>query len=269
MENNILPLLNAILILNVLLCAFTGIISFWLFERYYRKSFVLAEQIEDIQHQQEIILLKASIEIREQAYKHISMELHDNISQILSLVKLNLNCITAQKNEHQDKLLEDAKMYLSKCISDISSFSKTLDSEVILSNGLMHAIAFEVYHLNKHFNDKIQLDIIGNNIELTKNEMVIIFRIIQEALNNIIKHSQATEAKIICEQKADSFHIQIKDNGKGFDVENIYDIKKSQFMSGLKNMHLRTQIIGGNLSIQSAPNKGTNIDLIISTIKNN
>lgn len=271
MEKTNLPwhILNAIILLNVTICFFNGILVLWLFESYYTKSFYLGEELKHLQYKQENIILRASMEIKEQAYSFISMELHDNIAQVLSLAKLNLNRLYKQEEPEQAQFLEDAKTYLTKSIVDLSEFSKTLDADTILSQGLEKAIEFEIEHYNKHFNNNIHFISNAPTSNLSNNESLIIFRIFQEALNNVIKHADASNVIISIDNTDYELKMTIQDNGKGFDVQQKYESKKDGFRSGLKNMKTRASLIGGTLTLQSDPTKGTTLNLILPLTQNN
>ena len=253
--------LNTLLVINILLLLYFGILFTIVLFKFYRNSFLISQKFAELQMCQENLLLQEGIEVREQTFQFVSMELHDNVSQVLSLAKLNLNRIFKQENMDQDALLQEAKAYISKSITDISSFSKTLDSETILSNGLLNAIKFEVDVLNKHFNNNIIFNQTGNPPFLDSKQEVIIFRIVQEALNNIVKHAKAKEIYLSFQNDGDVFLLSIKDNGVGFDLNKIRE--ESRFMCGLKNMKLRAGLAGGSLIFKSGLNSGTIVELKI------
>lgn len=255
--------LNAIIILNVFICVFFGALVLWLLESYYFKSYTLGETLEDLKCTQEQDMLRSGMEIREQAFKFISMELHDNISQVLSLAKLNLNRLFKQEDVLQESFLQDAKTYLTKSITDLSSFSKSLDADIILSHGLLKAIQFEIGVWNKHFDDNITLVQEGSPPSFEQYQSLILYRIFQEALNNIIKHAKATEVIVKCISTDDGFLLTLEDNGIGFDLENIYEDKKNNFMSGLKNMKIRATMIKGTLTIHPSSPSGTVLSVYI------
>ena len=94
---------------------------------------------------------------------------------------------------------------------------------------------------------------------------IVLFRIVQEVLNNALKHSKAKNLTIILQYSADSFTLKVNDNGKGFDLENINQKALSQAGAGLRNMQRRMELIGGECTISSEIGKGT--EVILSMIE--
>lgn len=235
----------------------------WVFISALNHNRYLKKKLKKVLRKQEQILLESSITIREQAFKYVSMELHDNVVQVLTIAKLNLNRISCLENEFEESLLQEAKAYLSRSISDLNSFSKGLDAEIVLSQGLFHAIQYEVNVWNKHLNNKIDFTQKGYPPEFEQREEIIIFRIVQEALHNIVKHAHANEVKLVCASEEPQFILTILDDGVGFDIHEIYQHNKSRLMSGLKNMRARAELIGGTLDFYSGYSKGTLLELKI------
>jgi signal transduction histidine kinase len=224
---------------------------------------LLQRDIEDLKFKQEKLLLQTEIEIQEQTFKFISMEIHDNITQVLSLAKLHLNCLELIKDFQNTDRLNKSKDLISKSLEDLSNLSKSLDSDIIESHGLIHSIQYEIERWKRFTDDNIELEIIGNVEFLNNRNELLIFRIIQEALNNIIKYAKASIITIRIEQIDSDLKISINDNGIGFDIEKIYENKKVGKMSGLKNMKQRAEILAGRLNIFSTPGSGSTIEAII------
>lgn len=253
--------LHTLLLINIFLLIYFGFLFTAVLFKFYRIADSLSKKLDELKTSQDSLMLQSGIEVREQTFQFVSMELHDNVAQVLSLAKLNLNRIFKQENEDQDALLQEAKSYIAQSISDISNFSKTLDAETILRHGLLNAIEFEVNVLNKHFKDQIQFTQSGNPPLLEPKKEVIIFRIVQEALNNIVKHAKAKEIILDYENKEDFFLLSIQDDGIGFDINKIQE--EPRFMCGLKNMKLRASLAGGSLMLRSGLNSGTIVELKI------
>jgi two-component system, NarL family, sensor kinase len=157
---------------------------------------------------------------------------------------------------------------ISKSLEDLSNLSKSLDSDIIESHGLVHAIQYEIEQWKKFTDDKIELEIIGNVDFLNNKNELLIFRIIQEALNNIIKYAKASIITIRIELNDTDLKISINDNGVGFDIEKIYENKTVGKMSGLKNMKQRAEILSGKLNIFSTPGNGSTIEATIPLYNN-
>jgi signal transduction histidine kinase len=230
---------------------------------YQKKQLQFIQEKEQFKILLEKEILEAQLEIQELTLKHISEEIHDNIGQTLSLAKLNLNTINLdQINSIEDKI-STSKELVSKAILDLRTLSKTLNTDTILSAGLLKAIEFEIAVLNKAGVFKTDLTIIGTPLKIYAQKELIIFRIFQEALNNIIKHSKAEFIHIEVDVAPQLLILTISDDGNGFvpDFEN-NDLKSG---SGLKNMRNRAELIGGSFEIESNFNRGTIIKVKIPT----
>ena len=212
-------------------------------------------------HQQE--LLKTKLEIQEQTYHNISEELHDNIGQVLSVIKLNVSTIDLDSgNEALNKLAESESL-LAKAIQDIRDVAKTLNTDFIEKIGLVEAIENQLRLLKKTGLYITELNVNGNVNTYDAQSELILFRIIQELLNNIVKHAESKNILIIMEYMVNKLIVTIKDDGKGF------DIKKHQRSStglGLRNIYNRIAIIKGTISFESEDQKGTTTTIEVPII---
>jgi signal transduction histidine kinase len=199
-------------------------------------------------------LLRTQIEIQEQTLKNISQEIHDNIGQSLSLAKLNLNTIDLQKTEAAIAKIESSRELVGKAIHDLRDLSKSLNTDSILSAGLIKAIELELSMVDRAGAFQTSLIVNGNHFPIDPKKELFLFRTIQEAVNNIIKHAQATTIKVIATFSDDNLTITINDNGNGFSFDSESD------GSGLRNMKSRVELIGGSLNIQTGP-EGTTITI--------
>jgi signal transduction histidine kinase len=224
---------------------------------FYRKKQVAHKNEKNLittQFQQE--LLRTQLEIQEQTLKNISQEIHDNIGQTLSLAKLNLNTIDLQKQNAQEKILS-SKDLVSKAIQDLRNLSRSLNTDSVLSSGLLKAIETELAIINHVGSFKTAFQTKGQTIRIDSKKELILFRIVQEAINNIIKHSAANSILVNLDFTNEHLKIEISDNGKGF--EAIPDSAEGQ---GLRNMKSRAELIGGNFNVASNSN-GTTITVTL------
>lgn len=202
-------------------------------------------------------LLQTQLEIKEQTLQQISTELHDNLGQIASLIKINLNTIQLSDPAKTEEKIEDTKDLTRRLITDLKSLSLSLGSENIIRAGLEKSIQAEVERLNKigHFTAIFSQE--GIPVLLDKDKAVILYRMVQESLNNIIKHSNAKNIHVLLKGEEKLFTLAVNDNGTGFNVNE----KMSNGGSGLHNLHNRAKLIGAQLSIQSSPEAGTIITI--------
>lgn len=203
-------------------------------------------------------LLQSKLEIQEQAFNEISRELHDNIGQQLSLAKLNLNTLKPATDTKDQEKIDTAKDLIGDTIYQIRSISKTLLGEKVSSIGIADAIKNETERLEKAEVFSISFYSEPPAFAINPHKEIILFRIVQEALNNITKHAAATRVQINLSYEEDILKILIQDNGKGFNLEQV-DVAGI----GLLNMRTRAQTIGASLQILSAEHIGTEIEITL------
>lgn len=198
-------------------------------------------------------IANTQIEIKEATLRNISWELHDNIGQLLSVAKIQLNHI-----EGQEEAINEVRHTLSKSIKELRALSKTSNPEFLEKINLVEALDLEINRFNRLNFIKGTLEIKGALFELNKNTNLIVFRIIQEFFSNAIKHSKATELATILDYTTDFLYISVSDNGIGFDVE-----KNQTEGIGLMNIKNRVKLINAESSLTSVINEGTQLTIKI------
>lgn len=241
-----------------------AIILFFVFFFYlliiqsHKRSIIHQKEMFDLKTQYEQTILQSQIEIQEQTFRNISQEIHDNIGQVLSLAKLNLNTIHPDTFTQKISLTEEL---LGKAINDLRDLSRSLHTEKIADIGLTDAIRHELALIEKTTQIHTSLSCENSDFQLSQEKTIIAFRMIQEVLHNILKHSKATEVNVLLECKEDQCSILVKDNGKGFDLKGL---KKTDSGIGLKSIQQRCKFIDAVCNIETAPGNGTIIQIIIS-----
>jgi signal transduction histidine kinase len=228
---------------------------------YQKKSiaFTSEKKLMETQFQQEILL--SQLEIQEQTLKNISQEIHDNIGQTLSLVKLNLNTIDMEKPAVIPQKVDNSKQLVGKAITDLRTLSKKLHSDSILAAGLLKAIEFELGLVEKSGVYQTSLTINGEPVTLDAQKELILFRIVQEAMNNIIKHAHASTIAISANFAHNHLQLLIDDNGNGFKLPlEQGDINRG---IGLRSMENRVKLLNGQFAIETALEKGTQIQISV------
>src|SRR5690606_11262907 len=134
-------------------------------------------------------LAKSQIEIQENTLKNIAWELHDNVRQLLSVANLQLNILGGKVPVELEEELNGTKSIITDTVQEIRSLSKVLNNDVVLKNGLIVSIEVEVNRLNRLGYLEASFEILGDPIPINNASSIIIFRIIQEALSNIIRHA--------------------------------------------------------------------------------
>jgi signal transduction histidine kinase len=220
-----------------------------------KKKFIQEKQLMQSHFQQQ--LLQSQLEMQEQTFNSISQEIHDNVGQILSLAKVQLNII--DQSETLDRtLLADAKESVSKAMTDLRDIAKSLNAERIQLSSLPEITAHELQRINRAGFMLTSLHTEGQEQPMQEQKKLIIFRILQEALQNILKHSKAKNIDVFFCYETNHLKIEIADNGTGFDKELI--TKKDGL--GLQNIISRAALIGGKADIKSITNEGTCITII-------
>ena len=250
------------IIISVLLILALVVFITMIIYRYQQKQNAYFKDIEALKTSHQNTLLQSQLEIQEQTLQNISREIHDNIGQKLTLAKLHLNTLTYTDTSKTILQVNDSVTMIGEAINDLSDISHSMSSEIILNNGLIKALEFEAAQLTKLDKYKIIFSITGNPIFMDANTELVLFRIAQEALNNIIKHSDATAIDIELHYNSVLLTMTINDNGKGFNAD------EKGFGTGLLNMKKRTDMLKGNLRISSTPEICTEIKIEIPLHEN-
>lgn len=203
---------------------------------------------EKIKRQQEIA--QAVIDAQEKERESLGRELHDNISQVLTTARLYLTC-AKDTPAIQEDMIKRSVDTITSAIEEIRRLSKsmieTFHKEVGLEFSLNDLI--EKVRLAQPFTISLYFDVPGEQ-QLDDKLKMTIFRIVQEQLNNTVKHANASEVMISIVQKIRQLQITIADNGKGFDTAQI---RKG---IGITNIISRTELFNGRVKIESSPGKG-------------
>ena len=225
-----------------------------------QNSMLLKEQ--KLRNEYEETILQTQLEIQEQTLKTISEEIHDNIGQALSLAKLKLNTLKYDQPDQLVEKINDSRELVSKAIRDLRDLSRSLNTDSIASMGLVRAIELELELFRKSgFETTLYTE--GEIRKMEPQQELILFRIVQESLNNIIKHAEARTIRVTALYTATELDVQVEDDGKGADPEQL-DMEGNSFKSlGLRNMYNRARMIGGTFTIHSVPGNGTIIKLNI------
>lgn len=243
-ENKLVIIFTFTLLIIVLTMIFVYVIFI-----QKKTRLLIAQKEKDMRFEKE--LATSQIEMKEQTLNYIGQELHDDLGQKLSVVRLRQNQLIAKMKDSEKEELVELNELLGECIQDIRDLSKTLITEQVIHFGLIESLEREISKIQKLRLLKIELITQKHDIDIMPKHGLILFRIIQESINNILKHSKAKNVSIKIEDDHEKLDILISDNGKGFNT----NLKKDG--SGLKNMELRAKIIHAEFSIQSEPDKGT------------
>ena len=201
----------------------------------------------EIRHQQ---ITEAVITGQEKERKELGEELHDNINQILASTKLYIECALKDNNPRKD-LIEESKMLLEKAMTEIRNLSKSLLPPSLGEIGLLQALEELVDNIKQVNQLLISIEWNDTNEdEISSKLKLTIFRIVQEQLNNVIKHAEAEKVIISIKKEEHQLILSIKDNGLGFNTS----LKKNGV--GLRNISSRADVNKGSVSVISQPGEG-------------
>jgi signal transduction histidine kinase len=196
-------------------------------------------------------LLHAQLESQEHTFKTLSQELHDNIGQVLSLAKLNISVYEMNQEGAANSHITETKALLNNAINDLRDISRMLHSDYVKEKPLEDSIKHELDALEHTRQFATDFLVQGTEFPISAERRLILFRIMQECLSNIVRHAAATQVSVSIAYREQDVHICITDNGVGFDLA-----ATSQGI-GIRNMNNRSQMIGAQMKIDSAPGKGT------------
>jgi len=253
-KSNFLQTMDTKIILVLLATAFVFLLLIFLINfilSYQKKTIAFTKEKELMQTQFDQTLLQSQIEVQEATFSILAKELHDNIGQLLSSSKMLLG-ITQRNFSNAPETLTIAEETLGKAITELRSLSKSLDKEWLEQFDLIDNLTTEIKRINAGLVLEIHFSHPGK-LSLTVEEQIILFRIIQEALQNAIKHSEAKNIGIEIETKAENIIIVITDDGKGF--EPLYNNGL-----GMRNMKQRTKLLGGHIT-WNKPENGSSITI--------
>ena len=204
----------------------------------------------EIKHQQH--LLEASVESQERERQRIASDLHDGLGSLLSAIRLR---VLRGSTEDPKKQAEETAALISQGIDTVRRISHGLLPATLKTLGLRAALA-----------ELTDLMTFGGSIEMTFKEKgepvrmesareLALFRVVQELVNNTIKHAEASEINLRVDWQSDRMQLVFKDNGKGFDVT------AASGGLGLMNIETRTNILSGDLKVESAPGEGSTFSI--------
>jgi signal transduction histidine kinase len=263
MQNNISEITLVLIAGSFIVLLLAVVIIFSLFTNQKRK-FRHQQQLEEQKKIFEQEILKAQMEIQAQTFETISHELHDNVSNTLSVALLNINLINGSNEESAERLNESKKLIL-EAKNAVKDFSWSINPENISRAGLASSLKQLAEKFSKLKLLNVHYEITGEEFQLESSKQIIIYRIVQESLSNILKHADSDSVFLRIEFAKPGFKIVIQDNGSGFDVKEklANDIRGN----GLKNMTSRARMINAQLDIDSTPGKGTTTVLSYPAVK--
>lgn len=241
--------------LLIALSIFSALIILLFYSYYRRYKLKKEKELQAAIFKEQELASKAILEAEENERKRIATELHDGVGQLMSAAKMNLSAIETElpfANPSQHHAYVKALNLVDESCKEVRAVSHAMMPNALLKAGLGTALKEFVNQIDSRV---IKLDLYTEGLEqrLETNIETVLYRVIQECVNNVIKHAQATHLDISIIRDKNGVDVTIEDNGKGFDVAN-----KNNFEGiGLKNIQTRVQYLKGTVEWHSAPGKGT------------
>jgi two-component system sensor histidine kinase UhpB len=200
--------------------------------------------------------------IREEERTVVAREIHDELGQVLTAIKMDLSWLNKRMPEKQDLLFKKTKSMselIDSTIQTVQRISSQLRPGLLDDIGILAAIEWQAEEFKKRTGIACELSVSSQDITLDSERSTAIFRIFQETLTNITRHANATKVKVNLLKKGNRLELKIKDNGKGISKEKISDPQSL----GLVGIQERVHFLGGTVTIKGIQGKGTTIAISI------
>ncbi len=229
------------------------VLSAWLF--YQRHQAQQKGLLQQEIFKQQSIAMQGILEAEEKERKRIASDLHDGVGQLMSAAWLNLQAFKEQINltdETHQQLFDKSVALVDESCKEVRSVSHNMMPNALLQKGLINAVREFIHQVSsKKLSINLQTD--GLHKPIPSHVEMVLYRVIQESVNNVIKHAAANNLDISINQETDGVDVMIEDNGKGFDPINL----KNKDGIGLSNIKNRVQYLKGKVEWNSAPDEGT------------
>jgi two-component system NarL family sensor kinase len=242
---------------TVIILVLTGLIVISLFidqKRKYRHRQEKSEMKNNFDQE----LLRSHLEIQTQAFESISRELHDNVGTLISIAMVHIRSLAAPLHKSEELKITEAESLLNEAMTTLKDISLSINPENISLLGWQRSFIAELERVRKTNLFTIHYEEEGAPFSIELRKQIIIFRILQETLNNILKHSNGCHIYTKVHFSSPQLTISIKDDGKGFTSGQLQASPKG---SGMKNMVARAAMLPATLTIDSSPESGTAVTL--------
>jgi signal transduction histidine kinase len=206
----------------------------------------------------------AQLEIQEQTSLHIARELHDNINGYLILAKLNLNTSIPFLCDKTRPKAEDTLQLLDYSLEGIRTLSRSLNPEHMAFDNLVNMLEEYIGWIKKSRRYQVHFTVAGEQCDIEKQKEILLFRILQETISNILKHSHTNTINLSLLYSFDSLKCTISDNGIGFNIKEKPDEGEAiNSSSDLQNILRRAKLINAICDIKSSQESGTSISITV------
>lgn len=215
------------------------------------------------------LLSRRVLSAQEDERKRISRELHDVVAQMLTGIHVRLATLKVEAAAHNksfSRKISHTQRLVEKSVDVVHRFALELRPAVLDDLGLIPALQAFMKRLAKETGLRASLTAFPGPDGLSSAQRTALYRVAQEALTNVVRHAQAGRVDVSLRRLPDAMWMQIRDDGRSFDVERTWRGRKSRSL-GLIGMRERVEMLGGSLSIDSAPGRGTTLQAQIPHLK--
>lgn len=245
---------------------FTGIgiivlitFAFLYFRQKAVKNRIIAQQrIRQLEEEKKLLAAKSLVEGQEEERKRIAREIHDGLGVLLSAAKMQFSTIGIASPETKP-LIEKASKMLEQASSDARKISHNMMPGLLTKLGLYEAVEDLFDKISETESLHVNTDISEDMKRLPENKEIMVYRIIQEIVNNTLKHSEAKSLRLSMQMHEDQLQIEYSDDGKGFDYDRMLDSKSI----GLSSIQSRINFLNGKMKVHTSPGKGAAYNFLI------
>ena len=249
---------------SVFLLVFTAFSWFYFHKNKklsHQKEINYQQQLKELKQSQLLDSAKAIISGEENERKRVAQDLHDGLGGILADIKMNISRIN-ETNGNVNYNLEQVQEKVDYSMTELRRIARNMMPESLLKFGLDTALK-DICDLYRNPNIQIEYQSYHVDNKIPQQNQLVIYRIVQELLTNVIKHSKASSVLVQCSQNLNTFYLTVEDNGKGFNEDVVFN----EGGMGINNIKNRVSYLGGKIEINSTPNQGTTINIELDVTK--
>lgn len=251
-----------LIISTILIFLFGCAVVYFLF-LFQKRRYRHLQEVLELREAFSQTLLQSKLEIQEQTLDHISKELHANFSHLVSLININLSGILPESAGNTKESILETKSLAKQLLSELKALSASLNTDHIMHIGFSKALENELARIGTAKKYTITFTKTGQEYRLLPEHEIILFRLCQEVLNNIIKYAKAKTVTTILDYSAETFKLSISDDGIGFDTALAETQSGEKESTGMINIYKRARLINADVTIKSTPGLGTMVTILI------
>jgi two-component system NarL family sensor kinase len=250
------------------------LIAIYFIQRYYKSRKKIAEQdnqiqqqrIKELEKERQLAAVQYALQGEEKERSRLARDLHDGLGGLLSGTKMALGSFKEKYviNDKQADSFKHALDLLNKSIGELQRVAHNMMPQALVNGNIRDAVSEFCEKIDVGSSLSLKFRFFGTEEKIGQNYEIAIYRIVQELVNNIIKHSKATEALVQLVQEKGRASVTVQDNGKGFDALSA----QASAGHGLKNIRLRVESLNGHFDVDSAPGKGTEVSIEFENPRN-